>query len=363
MNTTVPRIRYREIFIVAILLILATHNFFFETYREMIFNITLHDHYDKYAHLFIGNVELGARPSATHAYRFLSVLIALPLYYIIPFFTFSGVETLNLHEDSLRMLMAFALMTYLSVMGSCMTAFMIARKRFSAPLPASLLVMLLMYIMLKHLGSGLHGVDAIGVFLLSLAIYFMHNKLLYSLLIISGVFVNEKIAMIFFMLMTWRWLIYSPRKIDAYIIAPTIAILMYAAANVLGPMYFQFTDGNADHRDVTNFLAQFLETFLTNLSLKGFILNVLPFSLLAGMFVLASKATKFIDTGIYFKKSDFIALLGIVIIIHLINVDYNAGRLAMFVLPLYLPLAVLTLYQLAVKYDDSTHNRTLPPKT
>lgn len=358
MTSNTPSISYREIFIVAILLVLATHNFFFETYREMIFNIAPHDHYDHYAHQFLGNTNLGGSPPATHAYRFLSVLMTLPLYYVVPFFTFSGAEALQLHDDSLRMLMAFAFMTYLSVIGTCMTAFMIARKRFSAALLPSALVALLMYIMLKHLGVGLYGVDAIGVLFLSLAIYFMNNKILYSVLIIIGVFINEKIAMIFFMLMTWRWLVYSPRKIDIYIIAPTIAMIMYAAANVLGPQYFQFAEGNADHRDVSNFLSQFLETFLLNFSVKGFILNVLPVSLLIGLYLLASKASNFIDTGIYFKKSDFIALLGLIVIVHLINVDYNVGRLAMFVLPLYLPLAVLTLYQVAIDYDRNVPKST-----
>jgi hypothetical protein len=341
---------YKEVLTISFMLALVTHNLFFDIYRGAVFNVVPHDHYEYYAFYFLGD-DLGKLPPQTHAYRVIAVLFALPFYYILPLFTFSGAEPPAVDENYLQMLISFSFVTYVSVLVTCITTYLIARKRFGVSILLATVIVLWTYLMLRHLREGLYGVDAMGVMVVTLTIYHMNNKWLYALLVIMGVFVNEKVAMIFFMLMAGRWLFYRPRQLDIYLIAPVIALFLYAAVNVITPHFFTFSSGTGAHRDIANFLPQFIETFMVSLTMKGIILNVVPVMILFGLYYLANTATKYIDTGIYFKSADVVVLLGILFIGHLINVDYNVGRIAMYVFPLYLPLACIALYQ----FFPSTH--------
>jgi len=342
---------YKELFILSFMLALVTHSLFFDIYRGAVFNIVPHDHYEYYAFFFLGH-DLGELPPQTHAYRVIAVLFALPFYYIVPLFTFSGAEPPAVDANYLRMLISFSFVTYIAVLVTCITAYLMARKRFGTSIQLATVIVLWTFLMLRHLREGLYGVDAMGVMVVALIIYHMNNKGLYALLVIVGVFVNEKVAMIFFMLMAGRWLFYRPKQIDIYLIAPVIALLLYAVVNIITPYFFSFSSGTGAHRDVANFLAQFVETLMVSFTMKGIILNVIPVIILFALYYLANAATKHIDTGIYFKSTDIVVLLGMLFITHLINVDYNVGRIVMYVFPLYLPLACIALYQLCLSEHD-----------
>lgn len=337
-------VSYKELLSIFLILALVTYPLFFDIYRGAVFDIVPHDHYEYYA-FYLLDYSLGKLPPETHAYRILAVIFVLPFYYIVPLISFSGLDNVALDESYLKMLIAFSLVTYLAMMATCMIAYLTARKRFGASVPLALIVLLMTYLMLHHLREGLYGVDALGVMMVSLVIYHMQNKSLYALLIIVGVLVNEKVAMIFFMVMAGRWLLYRPRQFDIYLMAPVIALMLYAVINMVAPSYFHFSTGTEDHRNILNFLSQFAETLMLSFSMKGIVLNVLPVVILFGLYFLAMMSTRYMDTGVYFKSSDALALVGLLLIIHAINVDYNVGRIAMYVFPLYLPLACMTLYQ------------------
>lgn len=360
MGKQTVNVSYKELLIVSFILALLTHSLFFDIYRGAVFDIVPHDHYEYYAFYLLDHQGLGKLPPETHAYRILAVMIVLPFYAVMPLFTFTGAEPPAIDEDYLRMLISFSFVAYVAVLITSITAYLMARKRFATSVPLAVIVLLLTYMVLHHLREGLYGVDAVGVMVVALVVYHMKNKWLYALLVIVGVFINEKVAMIFFMVMAGRWLFYRPRSIDIYVIAPAIGLLLYVIANMIAPHFVAFSTGSEAHRDVANFLSQFLETLMINFTMKGIILNVLPVGILFGLYYLARKSTRYIDADIYFKPSDVMALLGLLFIIHLVNVDYNVGRIAMYVFPLYLPLACIALYRLfPAEYrlmDEQTKN-------
>lgn len=339
------RANYKEVFFLFFALVLLTNNLFFEIYRMAVFDAMPHDDYGYYLLYLIGDQGAGSTVPvpASHAYRFLAVWMAIPFYDLLPFFTFTGASP-ELSENYLKSLMALSFVTYISVMVTCVYAYLIARYRFGTSQMVALITLLFTYLICQHLREGLYGVDAMGVMMMTLIVYYMQNKYLYFMLVILAVFVNEKVAMVFFMLMAGRFVFYSEyrsKKYALYLLAPSIALALYAWVNI----YFQLP-GNEAHREYQHFLDQFITTLMFSFTLKGFILNIIPVLLLVGFYLLANSATKTISSNIYFKSSDILPLLGLVMITHLVNVDYNAGRIVMYVFPFYVPLATLGIYNL-----------------
>ena len=342
------RINYKEVFFLFFSLVLITNNLFFEIYRMAVFDAMPHDDYGYYLLYLIGDEGAGTTVPvpASHAYRFLAVWMAVPFYDLLPFFTFTGASP-ELSENYLKSLLSLSFITYLSIVLTCIYSYLIARYRFGTSQMVALITLLFTYLMCQHLREGLYGVDAMGVLMMTLTVYYMPNKYLYFALLLIGIFVNEKVAMVFFMLMVGRFVFYSEyrsKKYALYLIAPTLALLLYALVNI----YFRLP-GNEAHRDYHFFLEQFMTTLMFSLTLKGFILNIIPVLLLIGFYLLANISAKQVTSSIYFKPSDILPLLGLVFITHLVNVDYNAGRIVMYVFPLYVPLATMAIYKILSK--------------
>ncbi len=336
MKDRVSKASYKEILFVFFILVILTQNLFFELYRYAIFNVMPHDDYGRYLLYFVGD-DYGLVPVASHAYRGLAVLLAVPFYHTLPLFTFTGLPE-GLDENYIRSILSLSFVTYLSIVVICIYSYLIARNRFGASKIVGFVTLLLTYLVTQHLREGLFGVDAMGVMMLTLVVYYLDNKLLYIVLLLSSIFINEKVAMVFFILFAGRFVFDKERKFDVYLVGAAFSLALYALAN----LYFHLP-GNEEHRDVVNFFSQFAETLQLSLTFKGMLLNVVPMVIVVYLYYLACSATKYTQTGIYFKKIDFLPIVGLIVITHLVDVDYNAGRIIMFLFPLYVPLAAIAV--------------------
>lgn len=81
---------FSKAFIIVLLLTIVTYPIFFVLYRIMIFQTVPRDDYAPYL-LWIVHAPGGVLPGSPYVYRYLSVVLAWPLYHIIPVFHLTNI--------------------------------------------------------------------------------------------------------------------------------------------------------------------------------------------------------------------------------------------------------------------------------
>ena len=332
--------RLTKYILLSILLIVLTQNIYFDIYRGSAFNVIPHDDYSHYLLYMVGEDE-GWLAEPPYTYRVLSVAVAIPFYYVLPVYRFTNLEGKS--DNYLRSLEALALVFYLSILVGSIFIYKITKNRFGGNETASLIALLSSYLLFRQ--TGIYSIDPIAIMLICVAIYYLKNTLVFSLLMILSIGFNEKILIIFFLLMISR-LIFKKEKINLISLMPVISLAIYFIIRIVF-----YIPGNEAQIKPGSFLSSMITNVGYTLSLKGFFLNILPTLLAVGLYYMSMK--EFIirndETKSYFTKADIIPLIGIFIISHLINVDYNIGRVSLHCFPLYLPLASIFIVRLLEK--------------
>jgi hypothetical protein len=325
-----------KISLLMLLFILLTQNIFFDIYRGAVFNIIPHDDYGRYLLEILGE-EGGEIADSPYIYRVLTVLPAVPFYYTLPIYRFTNLE--HKSDNYLRAVEALSMVSYLSILLLSFVIYKITKERFGADELTSILSLFITLLLIRH--TGIYSADAIALLLIAIIVYYLDNKLVFSILILLSIILNEKIAIIFTALMFSRW-IFKQQKLNLYVIVPLIALIIYFSIRFLFPFH-----GNESHLLPHTYFSSFITNLAHTFSLKGLVLNIIPTILCILMFVFAyfkSKESKNINI-IYFTKVDFMPILVLLLISHLINVDYNIGRIVLHCFPLYLPLAIIYLFR------------------
>jgi hypothetical protein len=213
----------------------------------------------------------------------------------------------------------------------------ITKVRFGADEFTSIISLLITLLLIRH--TGIYSADAIALLLIAIIVYYLNNKLVFSILILLSISVNEKITIIFATLMVSRWF-FRQQKLNIYVLAPVIALIIYFSIRYMFPFH-----GNESHLLPHTYFSSLIINLSHTLSLKGLVLNIIPTILCVSMYVFAYFASKdkYCSNNIFFNKFDFVPILVLLLISHLINVDYNVGRIVLHCFPLYLPLAIIYL--------------------
>jgi len=334
-----PKVKY--IFFIVLLIVL-TQNIFFDIYRGSAFNVIPHDDYSHYLLYLVGEDE-GWLAEPPYTYRVLSVAVAIPFYYVLPVYRFTNLEGKS--DNNLRALEALALVFYISILVGSIFIYKITKNRFGGSETASLIAMLSSYLLFRQ--TGIYSIDPLAIMFRSMAIYYLRNTLVFSLLMILSIGFNEKIIIILFLLMISR-LIIRKEKLNLISLMPAISLCIYFIIR-----FIFYVPGNEAQIHPDTYMSSLITNVGYTFSLKGIFLNILPTLLTLVIYYMALKEiNKSKDEfNTYFTKADIIPLIGIFIISHLINVDYNIGRVSLHCFPLYLPLASIYLVRL-LKHDN-----------
>ncbi|TAL69886.1 MAG: hypothetical protein EPN82_04515 [Bacteroidetes bacterium] len=324
-------------FLLIVLLVVLTQNIYFDIYRGSAFNIMPHDDYSHYLLYLVGENE-GWLAEPPYTYRILSVSAAIPFYYVLPVYRFTNLEGKS--DNQLRALEALALVFYLSIIICSIFIYLITKKRLGGSEPASIIAMLVSYLLLRQ--TGIYSIDPIAIMIICLAVYYMRNVIVFPLLMILSIGFNEKILIIFTLLMVSR-LIIKKEKFNFISLSPLISLVIYFIIRILFHV-----PGNEGQVQPATYVSGLMSNIGYTFSLKGLFLNILPSLLTASLYYMAIKGIRGNNetNNHYFMKVDIVPLIGIFIISHLINVDYNIGRVSLHCFPLYLPLATIWLVKL-----------------
>ena len=121
-------------------------------------------------------------------------------------------------------------------------------------------------------------------------------------------------------------------------VIPAICIAIYIIIRIIF-----YIPGNEAQIQPGKYLSSLLTNIGYTLSSKGFFLNIIPTLLTMALYFMALKEFNYRndDNNTFFTNADIIPLIGIFVISHLINVDYNIGRVSLHCFPIFLPLGTI----------------------
>ncbi len=324
-------------FLLVLFLIVVTQTIFFDIYRSSAFDVIPRDDYSYYL-LYMIDEEEGHLPVAPYAYRAFSVAAAIPFYYILPYYQFTNLKDAS--EKHLKATEALSIVSYLSILASSIVLYLLTKKRFGGSEFAAITALLSSFLLFRH--TATYQIDPLAILIICLALYYIKNEVVFSLIILASIGFNEKIFIVFTILMLAR-LIFKTQKFKIYHLSPILAAGLYFAIVSI----FDIAGTERQLQPTTYFsstVANLLETF----SKKGLFLNIIPTGIIAVLYCLSLKEnkTRTNKNDVFFTNADIIVLAGLFFISHAVRVDYNVGRIAMYCFPLYLPLASVQISKL-----------------
>lgn len=333
--------RRRRLLVAALLgyVVLLSIPLFFDIYRHAAFHTAPRDDYSPYLLSILG--QGGEVPGAPMVYRVLSVVAAVPFYFLLPLYSFS--ELGNIDANYLRATEALAAVSWLSLLATAGVIFLICQNKLGASSKASLIVALLALSFSMFL--GLTGVDAIALLIISLLLYLIDRPLLFSALLLLSVGFNEKVALLFLMVFGLRLIVERDRS--SLLLAGVSAI---AAAGYFAIRLMIGAPGSENQLMPSTYLDSIATMLPALFSLKGAVTNVMPTVLVGVLALLAFQTVSrlHVETGV-FHRSDVLVFLGMFLLEMLINppgghmAEYSVGRIVMFTYPLYLPMLSLRI--------------------
>ena len=321
-------------FILLLGILLINIPLFFDIYRQCAFNIVPHDDYVPYLLHILGKG--GGIPGSPTGYRFLSVVVAIPFYYLLPFFKFSLLEITN--EDYIRGVEALSFVAYLASSFSSFFIYKITKDRLNGEKTTAILAALIALFLFRF--TAIYSIDPTAICIISILIYYLDTKWIFASLLILSVGINEKILFIFLILFGGR-LIYKRSLTDSfYLIISIISFLSYFLIRKLVNL-----PGHEYMVEPSMFLEKATHTVNLLFTAKSVMLNWIPGGITFGLFFLALKEYKSNSNinRLFFSPIDFLPILALIIISLITDMQFTIGRILLFCFPLYLPLAVINL--------------------
>lgn len=190
-------VMYRKFELVWFLVILPfiLYPLFLDIYRDMFFDALLRDDYAPYLLSILGE-EGGKIPISPFVYRPLSVILAIPFYYLIPVFRFSHLDA-SIEIEYIKASQSLALVSYLSII---LTSYFVYKISLQSKLnKGTALAASLLTLILFNYVHAYNGIDPIGILFITVFFYYSQNLLISSILLLFSIFLNEKIIIVVFL--------------------------------------------------------------------------------------------------------------------------------------------------------------------
>lgn len=323
----------------ALVFAVAAGELFFSTYRVVYFGSVSYDDYSQYLLFLLGD-DVGRVPPSPHVYRIGSVVLALP-FYSIPFIPLSdGAGSPHL-PATVQDAKALAAMCAANVFYLTLTALMVyaylLRRIGTSPLWAfaGAAAVILMGNQLS-----LEGNDGISVFPLTAALFLAAERKWkwFLLTVFLGAFINEKIIIISLLVVGCRAL--STMSFRSQETKATVGLLAIFIGFLIVITLFPFPGVNDNQRQVGQFLSSALSTISKSTTIKGLYLNIWPLAVLVTIWGIAVSHRV---PGQILHRIDILALLTFFLLVAMLNVQFNIGRLVTYFMPFFVAGCVQAL--------------------
>ncbi|WIW90728.1 hypothetical protein K3M67_16805 (plasmid) [Sphingobium sp. V4] len=304
---------------------------FFDAYRTAYYGTMSFDNYSRYLLWFLGEPG-GELPPSPHVYRLGSVIMAAPFYHL-PLVLFSGegishplVNTTPEYAKALQAMCA-ANAVYASLSAVLATLYLTQRR--DVPLGWAFSAALVFLMLTRYLGMG--SADGIATPLLMItAIAMIERKVaLFAIVVILGTVVNEKVALIALLCAGFRALLVPEHRKAHFLMAGFAAIALAAYAVLVLALALP---GLENQRDPSTYFSAIASSVRHLTNPKGVYQNLWPVMLLLLMWWASLSRDR--NPIVYGCDVGVVAALFLFALA--LDVQYNLGRIMMFVVPLFL---------------------------
>ncbi len=321
--------------ICAILFVLITIPTFFDIYRSAAFHDTPIDDYFSYLRWMVRHG--GSPPNAPFVYRPLAVVVAVPLYYILPLYRFTLLPDMDLTQ--LRAIEAVSMSWYAGMLLTSWLTYLIATRRLGVRPVSALLLAAVAFGLLGHCG----GIDSVVIATIALILYNIERPLIYAPLMIISAGIDEKIPIIFFAFWSVRLVEVLIRRdgqarvVVKWILPTLAALFVYAGFRMVVR-----AGGSEQQTDPTRWIGDVISTAQATFSAKGIVLNGVPLLIMVALVVLSWLGSRD-QSGVRWAWRrfpwDISCFAAITFAACLADVRYNVGRIILHTFPMYLPQA------------------------
>jgi hypothetical protein len=321
---------------VLIALALALEPLFFTINRIMVFDTVPRDDYAPFL-LWLAGAPGGAFPESPYGYRLLTMVAALPFYYVLPALRLTNLPA-SLTPQYVQATAALATLSYLSLLAAGLLAYRTARDRVGLPRRESVLAGLILCLLILH--SQFFGIDAFAILLVTAGIYMLSRPFGLAMLILPAVFANEKVTIVFALWLTLRCLgsTVERRRLGAQWFATVASVAMYLAMLLILRL-----PGNSYQLEPGGYLATLLANVHASISARGLLLNGLPVAVLLAVGALSWCRGERPDFANLFRPVDLLTIPGLVLVALAMTQFFQVGRIVMHAAPLYVIPAAAAL--------------------
>lgn len=321
---------------------IATLNDFFDTYRIAVFKAESYDDYARYLLWFLGEPD-AKLPTSPFVYRIGSVAFAAPFYHL-PLVTLNGGSAADvLPTASLQYLKATQAMcaaNAFAVLASCVITFLYCRRRLNLTPEWSFIGAVLLFVLSRYLGLvAADGIALLPMTLIVLAV-FERRLIPFVLVVLLGVMVNEKVAIVATLFVAGRLALSQEDRffhLASLIVAMAAVVGVFVTAGML-----QFP-GAEYQRDPSTYLGSALNMLRNLFTPKGAYRNLLLPAALTALWLVAIRMPRHRRVT---QTADLGVLLGMMAIGFAVDVKYNLGRICAFTVPIFVIGAVQALSDL-----------------
>jgi hypothetical protein len=325
--------------------VLLTYPLFFEIYRSMVFEVAPRDDYTPYLLYLLG--EGGHGLDSPYGYRILSILAALPFYFVLPVVSFSNLPPLD--PTYLKATQAFAALSYVSIALTSVVMYCLVRRRLDSSVLLSGFAAALT-VLLFHF-TATPTLDPTAILIVAILFYLIENRLAFSLLVLISAIVNEKIAIVFSTLFLIRLALDRAlwRTFSVQLVSSLASVLLYIALLIIVEL-----PGREHQYSIFNFIPSIVSTLQRTFTLQGLVLNVMPLVVLLALAAPALPRLLRRPYGsAYIHPSNALTPIALFFIALLPDIYYNVGRVVMYSFPLVLPLFVTSIIAIGKPVPDT----------
>src|SRR6266851_438017 len=318
--------------VVLCIICLISFPLFFDIYRKVAFNTAPRDDYAPFLLWFTSHQ--GHWPGSPFGYRVLSIIPAIPLFWLLPFYKFSLLPATDLAY--LKATEALSALAFIATAGAASVAFKFVRNRLGrrnseAALAAMLTIMLANF-------DGIEGVDPIGVLFVYVLLYFLERNAIFCPLFILAPFTNEKIVFFFLHLVAERTIFVRGFR-QSHI--PQIAAVAAGLTIYILAIKVIRLSGNEGQTDFAHRIPELLKESNSSVSsLKGLVRNIVPAMIFIAPCLLF--ALRKVKANEPITASDLLVPVGMLLVGLSLTEGFQVGRIVSYAMPLTV-IASITL--------------------
>ena len=324
---TNTRNRWAESWLVVFCLIcIISLPLFFDIYRKLAFNTSPRDDYAPFLLLLI--FHRGTWPGSPFGYRILSVVPAIPLFWLLPLYKFSLLPKMDIAY--LKATEALSAVSFLSTAGAATVAFKMLRVKLSRSLGEASLAALLTIVLASF--DGIEGVDPTAIFCVFVLLYCFERSECFCPLFLLAPLTNEKILFFFVFLIAGR-LFFVDGFFRSHL--PQIGAVLGGLIIYVLILKIIGLPGNEGQTQLGRRLPLLLMVSRASISsLKGVVRNILPATVISGPCILF--AWRKMSANGLMTASDVVVPLGMLLtgLTLTESTHYQVGRIVSYAMPL-----------------------------